>query len=122
MVTATNVHLSDEVPGRRGYIRGGTHMRRFVILGVVMLAAASRVAAADVTIVDTLGVATPTTTFTIYGSWGAGILNTSYVGPQFTLAEPTTITEIGGCVNHSRPDAPLVVEIRPSTNGAPDPT
>lgn len=82
------------------------------------------------TIVDTLGAATPTTKFSVFGSSGLAILQSQFAGPEFSLTEPTTITEIGGFVNNcisiiggvpqcpSPP--PFVVQIRAAINGAPD--
>ena len=82
------------------------------------------------TIVDTLGAATPTTKFSVFGSGGSSILGSQFVGPEFSLTEPTTITEIGGFVNNcisivdgvpqcpSPP--PFVVQIRAAINGVPD--
>jgi hypothetical protein len=87
---------------------------------------------ATATIVDTLGAATPTTKFSIFGSAGFVISESQFAGPEFSLTAPTTITEIGGFVNNcisiiagvpqcpSPP--PLVVQIRASINGVPDPS
>ena len=81
-----------------------------------------------ISIVDSLGAATPATQFSIFGSGGVSILPTQFVGPQFTLAEPTTITEIGGFANSSIVQggtvvnaAPFIVQIHLSTGGIPDP-
>ena len=82
----------------------------------------------DVTIVDSLGVATPTTTFEAPGSSGVGVAPTQLIGPQFTLAQDTVITEIGAFLNHNcLPNpcpgaAPFAVQIRPATGGTPDPS
>jgi LysM repeat protein len=65
-----------------------------------------------VTLVDTLGPATPETTFSVYGSGGS----TGDIGPLFTLAQPTRITEIGGFVTdltYGRSRDWLEVEICP---------
>ncbi len=85
---------------------------------------------AIVSIVDTLGAATPTTQFSVVGSGGVSLLSSQFVGPEFTLAQPTTLTEIGGFVNNcgsivaGKPQCPatlpFTVQIRPSTNGVPD--
>jgi hypothetical protein len=83
------------------------------------------------TLVDTLGTATPTTTFDFAGSGGWALFAEQKVGPRFVLTRPTAITEIGGIVNNCEvifmgvpqcPDtAPLVVQIVPvSVDGLPD--
>ena len=76
------------------------------------------------TIVDTLGAATPTTTFDREGSGGLTIFAFQSGGPQFTLSQQTVITEIGGFIGDGGVfgTAPLVVQIRPSVNGSPDPS
>jgi hypothetical protein len=82
-------------------------------------------------IVDTLGAATPSTQFSVFGTGGCvnAIESIQFVGPEFTLAQPTVITEIGGFfVNcgflSGVPQCPEIaqfaVQIRPSTNGVPD--
>jgi hypothetical protein len=81
----------------------------------------------DVAILDTLGAATPATTFEIFGSGGQTASPFQYVGPQFTLAQPMVITEIGAFINHNCipncPAAlPFLVQIRPTTGGTPDPS
>jgi hypothetical protein len=79
---------------------------------------ASRAWASDPAIVDTLGAATPDTTFSASGAWGQAISSAQLVGPRFTVTERTVITEIGGFVtNYSA--LPLTVQIRPSTGGVP---
>jgi hypothetical protein len=83
------------------------------------------------TLVDTLGTATPMTTFDFRGAGGQALFAEQKVGPRFVLTQPTVITEIGGMVNNCEtifvgvplcPDtAPLVVEIVPlSVDGLPD--
>ncbi len=57
-------------------------------------------ASAAGTIVDTLGAATPATKFSVFGSGGQAILADQFVGPEFTITEPTRIGEIGGFVNN----------------------
>jgi hypothetical protein len=108
------------------------------LLAVFMLAAALAAggaapasAAPTVTLVDTLGAATPATTFSFLGSGGWSLSANELLGPQFTLTAPTLITEIGGFLNNCNAvilgvpqcptTMPLVVQIRPSVNGAPDP-
>jgi hypothetical protein len=91
---------------------------------------ASRAGASDAAIVDTLGAATPDTTFSGEGAGGQGIDASQLVGPRFTLTEETVITEIGGFVNNCRSivggvpqcpgTLPFTVQIRPSTgSGVP---
>lgn len=89
--------------------------------------------AAELAIVDTLGNATPATSFSIFGSWGTALYERQLVGPQFTLAQPTVLMEIGGFVNNCHtiiagepqcPDTlPFTVQIHPAAGtGGPDPT
>jgi len=86
---------------------------------------------AQTTILDLLAPATPTDTFSVFGSSGYPLTEVNLAGPQFTLAEPTVITEIGALVNNCEafslgvpecPDEllPTVAQIRPSLNGAHD--
>jgi hypothetical protein len=87
-------------------------------------------ASATVSIVDTLGAATPDTTFNIFGSGGQAVLFNQFPGPKFTLTQPTTLTEIGGFLNNCGvivmgipqcpATLPFIVQIRPATNGVPD--
>jgi hypothetical protein len=83
-------------------------------------------------IVNSLGEASPSTQFSVFGSGGFPVSNTQFLGPGFTLTQPTVITEIGGFLNNcviitagvpQCPNTlPFTVQIRPSVNGAPDPT
>jgi len=125
-------------------------MRRFVMLGFTALVAAACqdttgpsdttdlglgqradvVGRSTLSLVDALGAATPATQFSVFGSGGTSILGSQFVGPEFVLNQPTTITEIGGFVNNcgsiiaGSPQCPgtlpLTVQIRPSRNGIPD--
>lgn len=98
--------------------------------GVLMLAGVGHASASGaVSIVDSLGIATTDTQFSLSGHTGLAVIDFQFVGPQFILTQPTTITEIGGFLNNcqgvigiSCSTAPLIVEIRPSTNGVPDPS
>jgi len=104
-------------------------------LAALLLAAASSGAMGDprhtITLVDTLGAATPQTVFSIPGTSGQAVALTQFVGPRFTLTEPSVIVRVGGFLNNCRaigagvpecPDTrPLVVQIRREVNGAPDP-
>ena len=88
-------------------------------------------AGAPLSILDSLGTATPATQFGLLESSGLAILDSNFVGPQFTLTQATTLIEIGAFVNSrceisedatpqcSSP-SPLMVQIRPSINGVPD--
>jgi hypothetical protein len=88
--------------------------------------------AVDTAILDTLGAATPDTTFGVFGSGGMVIASSQLVGPRFMVNEDTVITEIGAFLNNCAsigggvpqcPDAlPLTVQIRPSVAGLPDPS
>ena len=97
-----------------------------LVSGFLMFASVAAVwASGTISILDTLGVATPDTQF---GSGGAGaIISNRFVrvGPKFTLTQPTTLTEIGAFLNCEPPlclTPPFTVEIRPSINGLPDPS
>jgi hypothetical protein len=79
-------------------------------------------------ILDTLN-ASSTATFSLSAGWGGLPITTDqHIGPGFTLALPTTITEIGSFVNNCSGvycDAgppPLTAEIRRAVGGAPDPS
>ncbi len=96
-------------------------MKKVLALGALLLLAFETPVHA-IPIVDSLGIATPETQFSIFGSGGVSILPTQFVGPQFTLAESTVLTEIGGFVNSFTGTAPFTVQIRPSTAGSPDPS
>ena len=88
--------------------------------------------AVDTTILDTLGAATPDTTFSVSGSGGVVTSSSQLVGPRFMVNQDTVITEIGAFLNNCAsiiggvpqcPDAlPLTVQIRPSVAGLPDPS
>lgn len=125
-------------------------MRRFLVLGLTALvtgacqdatgprdtASLGRGRTADVdgtstvSLLDALGAATPATRFSVFGSGGSTIISYQFAGPEFTLTQPTMITEIGGFVNNcgdivaGSPQCPgtlpFIVQIRPSRNGIPD--
>jgi len=86
-------------------------------------------ASATVSIVDSLGIVALDTQFSLSGLTGLAVSDFQLVGPRFTLTQPTTLTEIGGFLNNCQgvlgidcSSAPLIVQIRPSTNGVPDPS
>lgn len=103
-----------------------------LIVGLAIFVSVGQ-ASAPVSILDSLGTATPATQFPLFESTGLGILDDNFIGPQFTLTQPTTLTEIGAFVNSrciftdddvalcSDP-SPLIVQIRPALNGLPDPS
>jgi hypothetical protein len=101
-----------------------------VVLLLVVFLRSSVVDAA--VIVDTLGVATPTTHFSVFGTGGLGISPLNLVGPEFTLPTNMVLTEIGAFVNNCAnivlgvpqcpATLPFIVQIRPSTGGVPDPS
>lgn len=84
------------------------------------------------TVIDTLGSATPSTQFSVFGSSGQAIFGEQLPGPQFTLTQPAVLTEVGAFVNNcgsiisGEPmcptTSPFTVQIRPSLNGSPDPS
>jgi hypothetical protein len=78
--------------------------------------------ASTTTLVDGLGSATPSTTFSAAGAGGMSLLPFQFVGPRFTVTVPSVITEIGAFVNIYTSNAPAVVQIRPEVNGVPDPS
>ncbi len=102
-----------------------------LIAGLGILSSVGPVwASTTVSIVDTLGVATPATQFSEFASGGLSITSFQFVGPEFTLTQPTILIEIGGFVNNCSSiiagvpqcpaTLPFTVQIRPSTNGVPD--
>src|SRR6185295_10694906 len=103
-----------------------TKLRQFFIttlIGGLVGSVAPVSTGATISIVDSLGTATPATQFSVVGTGGLSILDFQFVGPKFTLTQPTTLTEIGGFVNCDIPECstlPFTVQIRPSTNGVPD--
>jgi hypothetical protein len=121
-------------------LRGGGRSLRIGLVAAILLVSFlwQPVAQADTTtttIVDTLGMATPSTTFSVFGTGATTISEDQYVGPQFTLTGETVITEIGGFMNNCGqfnppfvPDCPntlpFEVQIRPalSGGGVPDPS
>jgi hypothetical protein len=97
------------------------------------IALGARVAAADaqVTVLDALNGRDPAASLTVFGTSGISVLPAQHSGPEFVLAAPTVITEIGAFANNcgeisagvpNCPNAsPLMVEIRPANDGRPDP-
>lgn len=90
-----------------------------IALAMGLMTAGSAHAAGTVTVVETLGAATPSTQFILPGSGGHSILPTQFPGPRFELAEQTVLTEIGGFVTTFA--LPATVEIVPAApDGSPD--
>lgn len=86
----------------------------------------------EFTVLNTLGTATPRTTFSVFGSGGYAVFSDAFVGPPFTLKRRAVLTQVGAFVNNCAsivagvpycPNTlPFVFQIRRSVNGAPDPT
>jgi len=83
-------------------------------------------------IVDTLGSASTSSTFSLFGSGGTGVSASQLIGPRFTLTAPTVITEVGAFTNNCRAvvagipqcpgTRPFNIQIRPARGGGPDPS
>lgn len=102
-------------------------LRRFiatVVASLFIFAGVAPVAGATVSVFDSLGTATPNSQFLATTVGGTSILEDQFVGVQFTVTQPTTLTEIGGFVNKLCGPVcsatPLTVQIRPAVNGVPD--
>ncbi len=72
-------------------------------------------------IIDTLGEAPPTARFRTVGNGGVTIGPAQFVGPQFTLTQPTAVREIGAFLNNTTGSSPFTVQIHRSKDGAPYP-
>lgn len=85
----------------------------------------------EFTVLNTLGSATPRTTFSVFGSAGYAVFSEAFVGPPFTLTRRVVLTQVGAFVNNCAqivagvpqcPNTlPFVFQIRRSVDGAPDP-
>lgn len=102
-------------------------LRRFiatVLAALFVFSGVAPVAGATITVFDSLGTATPASQFVATTTGGHSILEDQFVGVQFTVTQPTTLTEIGGFVNKLCGPVcsatPLTVQIRPAVNGVPD--
>jgi hypothetical protein len=83
-------------------------------------------------LIDTLGAADPSQSFSLSGSGGLTISSFQIAGPRITLTERTTIHEIGAFLNNCKGfvqgvslcpvTLPFLVEIHPAVNGVPDPS
>ena len=95
-------------------------------------ARADPIAIPSVSLVDTLGAATTTTTFSVFGSGGYPFFGlhpygAQFVGPRFTLQKPSVLTSVGGFVNSCESiiggvpkcvsASSISVEIRPAGSG-----
>jgi hypothetical protein len=118
-----------------GHLQRKRNMKRLIIplmaaCSLIMPAVAASPDPLTIAIVDTLGAATPATKFSVFGSGGISVSPTQSVGPLFTLAQETVITEIGGFLNDAsfingvlQPPfnpLPFIVQIRPSVAGTVD--
>ena len=77
-------------------------LRRFiatVVSGLFIFASVVPGAGASISVFDSLGTATPASQFLASTAGGTSILEDQFVGVQFTVTQPTTLTEIGGFVN-----------------------
>lgn len=96
-----------------------------VVAGLFIFASVAPGAGASISVFDSLGAATPASQFLASTAGGTSILEDQFVGVQFTVTQPTTLTEIGGFVNKLCEPVcsatPLTVHIRPAVNGVPDP-
>ena len=103
-----------------------------LVIGLCMFSSVGPVwATTTISIVDTLGVAIPDTQFSVFGTDGS-IVGPTFIGPKFTLAQPTTLTDIGGFHNNCRSFSlgvpqcpttlPFVVQIRPAIDDVPHPS
>lgn len=109
-------------------------LRQFIamlVAGLLIFASVVPGNTATVSILNSLTAATPSTEFSALGAGGVSINSAQFVGPKFTLTQPTTITEIGAFVNNcisivagvpQCPNTqPFTVQIRPATTlGVPD--
>jgi hypothetical protein len=101
-----------------------------ILLNNLFFSPAPVSANSTITILDTLGAATPTTKFSVFGTGSQVIFSYQLAGPEFVLTQPTVITEIGAFINNCKsiingvPDCPntqpVTVQIRPANNGNPD--
>jgi hypothetical protein len=83
-------------------------------------------------LVDTLGAADSSDSFSVFGSGGLTIASAQIAGPRIILTERTTIHEIGAFLNNCKGivqgvplcpvTLPFLVEIHPAENGVPDPS
>ena len=101
-----------------------------LVLVLAIAAGGTPRASAYYAVLDLLGSASPTTTFSVWGTSSSLVDDYQLMGPRFTLEAPSRITEIGAFLNNCSFDAgvpqcpemrPLLVQIRPALNGAPDP-
>lgn len=105
-------------------------MKHFKVgLRLALIWAVSGTAMADEFLVDSLGQATPSTRFSVFGSAGLLLTQENACGPAFTLDGLTIIKEVGGFVDGFRtiqagvPDpnlSPLIVSFYPALGGLPD--
>jgi len=82
------------------------------------VAVSSARGASTITILDSLNGVPTTSVFPLAG--GSAIISIQFAGPEFTLTQTTTVTEVGGFI--AVLSGPIVVYIVPAVNGLPDPS
>lgn len=70
-------------------------------------------------LINTLGTFSTSSQFSVLGSGALSVTDFQAIGPRLILTRPMVITEIGAIANST---LPLIVQIRPSLDGAPDPS
>src|SRR5689334_15098017 len=70
-------------------------------------------------LVDSLGTFSASSTYSVFGAGALTVSRYQAVGPRIILDQPKVITEIGAMANSA---FPLIVQIRPSLNGVPNPS
>ncbi len=116
------------VPRGRRLSGAGIAARRLTLLLLFIFALAAGLvgsgaaqATDTVTVLDSLGAATPVTQFSLFGAGGISISPTQFPGPKFGLTQQTVLTEIGAFVTTFA--LPATVEIVPAAaDGSPDGT
>jgi hypothetical protein len=87
----------------------------------------------DIIVIDSIGDLPTSTRFKQPGSWGGSLDEHNSTGPEFTLTQTTTLTEIGAYVEScersdceypggGQPIPSIFVNIHPQVNGKPDVT
>jgi hypothetical protein len=87
-----------------------------LVVSAVVAGSASAAKPTPFTILDTLGTATPETVFSVEASGGITLNPLQWAGPEFTITDTTTITEIGAFIAGAAGE----VQIRPARGGVPD--
>jgi hypothetical protein len=130
-VAAVYFTAKSMIQGRAVVLRWRVPTRKMFAVMSMLMVLVIPVGVHAAVIVDTLGAATPSTRFGVFGAGGPAVDSRQFVGPEFMLTQPTVITEIGGFFGNCGfqlgvPQCPeiaqFMVQIRPSTNGIPDPS